>query len=181
MVRQTGWLRAAYIAAVLTGCGASAERSPAPPPIGDTPNGLNPSSRYATAARPTAASASPAGRPAAPNDEAHAATTQLSAARSVARAFFNSYVALLYGRLSPSRVGGADQRLRWQLQHERARTTSAERSSHPRVARLTLVAAGPPVSAIAVAIIAVGHGPKPRLTATLEPHHGMWLVTAIGG
>lgn len=114
-------------------------------------------------------------------DEPHAPASRLFAARAVARPFFSSYVAFLYGRLAPSRVADVDASVRWQLEHGRATTTPAEHASRPRVAHLTVTPAGPPISAIATALVAVDRGTESRLTATLEPRRGRWLVVAISG
>ena len=65
------------------------------------------------------------------DDEPHAATAQVSAARPVARAFFASYIAYLYGRRPARHVAGADQSLRAQLDHGHAALTPAERASPP--------------------------------------------------
>jgi hypothetical protein len=115
------------------------------------------------------------------DDEPHAARAQVSAARTVARAFFDSYLAYLYGLRPASRVTGADQSLRADLEQGHATLTPAERASRPCVAHLSITPAGPPVSVVAVALVDVGHGPSSRLTATLEPRRGRWLVVAIAG
>jgi hypothetical protein len=115
------------------------------------------------------------------DDEPHAATTQLSAGRPVARAFFASYIAYLYGRRPASHVAGADQNLRTELERGRATLTAVERASRPHLAHLSITSAGPPVSVVAVALVDVGPGPPSPLTATLEPRRGKWLVVAIAG
>jgi hypothetical protein len=115
------------------------------------------------------------------DDESYAATSQVVAARPAAKAFFSSYVSYLYGRLAASRVAGADRSLRWQLEHGRARITPAERASRPRIACLSLASAGPPVSVVATAVVAVDNGRRLRLSATLEPYRHAWLVVAVGG
>ena len=116
------------------------------------------------------------------DDEPHAAASQVSPARSVARAFFSSYLAYLYGRLPPARVAAVDQGLRWELERGHATTTPAERASRPRVARLSTTSSGPPVSVVAVAIVTAGRGPASRLTATLElRRRRTWLVVAVAG
>jgi hypothetical protein len=99
----------------------------------------------------------------------------------VARAFFVSYLGYVYGRRPASRVFGADQSLRAELEHGHATLTPAERASRPRVAQLSITPAGPPVSVVAVARVDVAPGPASRLTATLELRRGMWLVVAIAG
>jgi hypothetical protein len=114
-------------------------------------------------------------------DEPHAAVGQVAAARPVARAFFASYLAYLYRRRPPTRVGGPDQSLRAQLAHGHATLTQAEHVSRPRLARLSITSAGPPVSVTATAVVNVGAGRSSRLTATLEPRRGKWVVVAIAG
>jgi hypothetical protein len=115
------------------------------------------------------------------DDEPHAATTQVSTARPVAKAFFASYIVYLYGRRPAGHVAGADQGLRAQLAHGHATLTPAERASGPHLAHLSITSAGPPVSVVAVALVNVGAGPTSRLTATLEPRRGKWVVVAIAG
>ena len=78
-------------------------------------------------------------------------------------------------------VAGADHRLRAQLAHGQATLTPAERASRPHLAHLSITAAGPPVSVVAVALVNVAPGPPSPLTATLEPRRGKWLVVAITG
>jgi hypothetical protein len=46
--------------------------------------------------------------------------------------------------------------------------------------RLSITSAGPPVSVAAVALLQVGQASS-RLTATLEPRRGTWVVVAIAG
>lgn len=180
MVRTLSGLATVAAVAALAGCGSHTGRRPAPAPTAPAHNGSNPAFRRATTSVPPMPLAR-AGRTSAGDDEPHAATSQLSAARSVASHFFTSYLAFLCGRLSPTRIAGVNQSFRWQLEHGGAAITPAERSSRPRVARLTLMPAGPPVSAIAVAVIAGGYSPTSSLTAALEPHRGKWLVVAVGG
>ena len=60
------------------------------------------------------------------DDEPHAATAQVSAARPVARAFFASYIAYLYGRRPARHVAGADQQ-----PPRAARRTGTRRSPPP--------------------------------------------------
>jgi hypothetical protein len=115
------------------------------------------------------------------DDEPHAPTAQVSAARPVAKAFFASYLAYLYRRRPAGRVAGAGQSLRAQLAHGHATLTPVERASHPHLARLSITSAGPPVSVVAMALVNVGPGRPSRLTATLEPRRGKWVVVAIAG
>lgn len=165
MVHRLLWIGAVVLAAALTGCGSKAGSS-APPVVArhaPTGNRTAPPRATSLAQRPTAA------------------TAQLSTARTVARAFFSSYVAYLYGRLPATHVVGSDQALRWQLEHGRATTTPAERASRPRIAHLSLASGGPPISVVAVAVMDVDHDRPSRLTATLEPYLRTWLVVAITG
>ena len=115
------------------------------------------------------------------DDEPHASRIQVSDARSIARAFFTTYVAFLYGRLPAARVVGADPNLRRELEQGHATTTPAERAARPRVEHLSLSPAGPPVSVIALAIVTTGCCSPSHLSATLEPHGGGWLVVAVNG
>jgi hypothetical protein len=115
------------------------------------------------------------------DDEPHASRLQVSNARSVARAFFTTYVAFLYGRLPARRVADADQALHEQLEHADATTTPAERASRPRIAHLSLTAAGPPVSVIAVADVTTACCAPTQLTASLETNGRSWLVVAVTG
>jgi hypothetical protein len=177
MVQQTRWLSGAVLVTAVAGCGSNAGQH-RPPAVA---RHLHTTSRATTHPPPAG---SPARRPSGRgrgDDEPHAAKSQVSAARSAAKVFFSSYIAVLYGRLPPSRVADVDPSLQRQLEHGHATATPAERASHPRVARVTLTSGGPPVSAIATAFVAVGRAEESRLTATLEPRRGKWLVVAIGG
>jgi len=181
MVHRLLWIGAVVLAAALTGCGSQAGLS-VPPVVArhaPTDNRTAPPRATSPAQRPT----SPPGASALPSDgdEPHAATAQVSAARTVARAFFSSYVAYLYGRLPARRVAGANRCLRWQLEHGHAIITPTERASRPRIAHLSLASTGPPISVVAVAVIDVDHGQPSRLTATLELDRRTWLVVAIAG
>jgi hypothetical protein len=115
------------------------------------------------------------------DDEPHAATAQVSAARPVVRAFFASYVAYLCGRRPARHVAGANESLRAQLEHGHATLTPAERASRPHLAHLSITSAGPPVSVTAVALVNLGPRRSSRLTATLESRRGKWVVVAITG
>jgi hypothetical protein len=115
------------------------------------------------------------------DDELQAVTAQVSAGRPAARAFFASYIAYLYGQRPARRVAGANQSLRPHLDHGDATLTPAERASRPHLTHLSITSAGPPVSVVAVALIDVDAGRSSRLTATLEPRRGKWLVVAIAG
>jgi hypothetical protein len=115
------------------------------------------------------------------DDEPHASRIQVSDARDVARAFFTTYVAFLYGRLLAARVVGADPNLRRDLEQGHATTTPAERAARPQIEHLSLSPTGPPVSVIALAIVTTGCCSPSHLSATLEPHGGGWLVVAVNG
>jgi hypothetical protein len=113
------------------------------------------------------------------DDEPHASGLQVSVARSVASAFFTTYVAFLYGRLPASRVTGVDRTLRRELENGHARTTPAERLSRPSISHLSLSPAGPPVSVVAIAVLTTACCTPSHLTATLEPRDRSWLVVAV--
>jgi hypothetical protein len=170
---------AVVLAAALAGCGspqapASAVDRHRRTPQSQVPGPVTGPRRATTAPPPVHITGDP------DDDEPHAATAQVSAARRVARAFFASYLAYLYRRRPPTRVAGADQNLRAQLAHGHATLTPAERVSRPHLARLSITSAGPPVSVAAVALLQVGQASS-RLTATLEPRRGKWVVVAIAG
>lgn len=115
------------------------------------------------------------------DDEAHASRTQVSSARSVASVFFTTYLAYLYGQLPARNIAGTARGLSWQLEHGHAITTPAERASPPHIVRLSLSSSGPPISVTAFALVNTADSQPSLLTATLEPHHGTWLVVAITG
>jgi hypothetical protein len=123
------------------------------------------------------------GAPGAPDEdeERHARRSQLSTAGTAAQAFFKTYVAYLSGRLPAEGVADVSPALRAQLQSGRAGTTPAERASHPRIGRVYVAIAGPPVSVTAVAFVEPGPGQRSQLTATLEPTGRTWRVVAVGG
>jgi hypothetical protein len=169
-------LSAAFVTALLAGCGSQARRTTPPQPVRAEEN---PALGNATIPSQTQTQRSGGTGSGDDDDEPHAAASQVSSARSVARAFFSSYLAYIDGRLPPARVGAVDQGLRWQLERDRAQTTPAERASRPRVAHLSTTSSGPPVSVVAVAMVTAGPGPASRLTATLEPHRRTWVVVAV--
>jgi hypothetical protein len=113
--------------------------------------------------------------------EPHARRSQLSTARAAAEAFFETYVEYLSGRLPARHVADVSPALRAQLESGRAETTPAERASHPRVGRVRVAIAGPPVSVTAVAFVELGTGQRSQPSATLEPAGRTWRVIAIGG
>jgi hypothetical protein len=115
------------------------------------------------------------------DDEPHASRSQVSDARSIARAFFSTYVAFLYGRVPARRVIGADPNLRRELEQGHATATPAERAARPRIEHLSLSPAGPPISVVALASVMIGCCSPLHLSATLEPHRGGWLVVAVDG
>jgi len=131
-----------------------------------------------------AASPRPAGRAPRVEDgdtERHAQRSQLSAARGAARAFFETFVAYLSGRLPSESVADVSPALRAQLESGRAGTTPAERASHPRIGRVHAAIAGPPASVSAVAFVELGPAQRSQLTATLEPTGRTWRVITVGG
>jgi hypothetical protein len=132
--------------------------------------------------RPPSRARAPALRPSDGVDpEPHATSSQLSSARGVATAFLRSYVSYLSGRAPAARIPGVAAALRDQVERGRARVTPAERASHARIARLSLISAGPPISVVATAIIDTGSRQLSRVTATLEPHERGWIVVAVSG
>lgn len=169
------------VAAMLAGCGADAERRTTPARSGRSPAVQSASSR-AAAPPPEPTGASAGDRSSTGEDsERNAGRAQLSVARGVARAFFISYLAYLYGRLPATRVMDTSPGLCRQLRSGHAEATPAERSSRPRIARLSMATAGPPLSVLAVALIRTGDDEPSRLTATLEPGGRRWRVVAISG
>jgi predicted small lipoprotein YifL len=183
MVRAMLLFSAVALAATLAGCGSKAPTDPtaatAPHPhrAEHASNPRHPISRP----RPATQSAHAAALDGDDDDEPHASRTQVSSARSVARAFFTTYLAYLYGQLPARDVTGLNQALRRQLEHGHAITTPAERASSPHVVRLSLSSSGPPISVTAIALLTTADSQPSQLTATLEPHHGTWLVVAISG
>lgn len=170
-----------FIAATaLAGCAQAA------PPAPRVPQVMRAVSRPTAPAPalPSAPSATPSGearRAAAGDSEPHARRSHLVMACTAARAFIGTYLRYLYGRLPARRVINASPRLRSQLQSGHAATTPAERSRLPRIVRLWLTPAGPPVSVIAVVVVRAQGGQVWRLTASLEPRGRTWRVVAVGG
>jgi hypothetical protein len=179
MARDKATVGAVILVTALAGCGSrhAPESAVAHHPL----TAHNPVPGPATAGRRARTSPPRAHTPDDDDDEPHAATAQLSAARAVAKAFFASYIAYLCGRRPARLVAGADHSLRARLEHGHAMLTPAERASCHHVAHLSTTSAGPPVSVAAVALVDVGPGRPSRLTATLEPRRGKWLVVAIAG
>ena len=176
---SASWLAVTAATACLAGCASGCAARPAElsrPAITST----------ATPTVPAVAAPSPrpSGRAPSVEDgdtERRARPSQLSTARPVARAFFTTYVAYLSGRLPAERVADVSPALRAQLESGRAETTPAERAARPRIGRLSIATAGPPVSVTAIAIVDAGPGQGSRLTATLEPAGRTWRVVAVGG
>ena len=104
----------------------------------------------------------------------------IASAERPARRFFNSYLSFLYGRIPASSVANVDEQLRARLRSGLAFVTPAERTARPRIVRVALTPAGPPLSAIATAAVLAGGG-RYRLTATLEPRGDTWIVVALDG
>jgi len=176
---SANWIAGTAIAACLTGCasGDAAHRADVSRPA-----------ITSTAAPIVAAVPAPSARPSgiAPSvkdgdTEPHARRSQLSTARTVARAFFATYVAYLSGRLPAERVADVSPALRAQLEAGLAKTTPAQRASHPRIGRVSVAIAGPPESVTAVAFVKPGTGQRSQLTATLEPAGRTWPVVSVGG
>jgi hypothetical protein len=169
---------AVAVATALAGCGSHHDPGPA---AARRQAGRSPTAQPPVVAPPSNPSSGPtSARKGEPDAESRAAASQVSAARPVARAFFISYVAHLYGRQPARGIAGADRSLQWELEHGHATITPAEHSSRPRLTHLAVAAAGPPVSVVATAVIDVGHHQLAHLSATLEPHRHTWRVVAIG-
>jgi hypothetical protein len=87
-------------------------------------------------------------------------------------------VSFLYGRIPARSVEDIDEKLRARLRSGLALVTPAERTARPRIVRVGLAPAGPPLSAIATAIVTASGG-RYRLTATLDPRGDSWIVVAL--
>jgi hypothetical protein len=173
------WLAGTAATACLAGCASGDAARPA-----EVSRLAITSTAKPTVAVLAAPSPRPSGRVPSVEDgdtERHARRSELSTARGVARAFFTTYVAYLSGRLPAERVADVSPALRAQLEAGRAETTPAERAARPRVGRLSIAIAGPPVSVTAVAFVEPGPGQRSQLTATLEPAGRTWRVVAVGG
>jgi hypothetical protein len=172
-LRGQSWMTATVLTLALAGCGSPQRphvlRRP-PPSV----------ARPLLTAKPRRSSLAPAATLSRGNNEPRARRSQLGGALPVARAFFRAYVHYLYGHLPPARVPDVDHELRQELDHWRVLTTPAERAARPRLLGVKVVAAGPPVSAIAIATIQATAAPVP-LTATLERRGAHWLVVALDG
>jgi hypothetical protein len=160
----------------LAGCGKPVAPSPSRTQLGAVPLG-----RPLESVHHTGSTSAPS--PAPPRlmeSEPVARHQDLPNAERLARTFFGAYVNFIYGREPAADVPGIDPQLRSQLEHRSALTTPAERLSEPRLRRVTVAAAGPPISAIATALVAEERG-QYQLTAILEPTHGRWAVVAVDG
>jgi|HubBroStandDraft_6_1064221.scaffolds.fasta_scaffold392015_2 hypothetical protein len=183
MSRATLLRGAVVLVAALSGCGPNAHPRGAAATVPSVPP-----ARHASTPPPPTSRPHPS-RPAAhtgaldraDDDEPHASHTQVSSAGSVARAFFTTFLVYLYGQLPARNVTGIDQGLRRKLAHGHAITTPAEHASPPHVIRLSLISSGPPISVTAVALGTTAESQPSQLTATLEPHHGTWVVVAASG
>jgi hypothetical protein len=176
---SASWLAGAAATACLAGCASEGAARPAElsrPAITST---ATPTATAVAAPSPLLAGRAPSVEDG--DTERHARRSRLSTARSVAQAFFRTYVAYLSGRLPAERVADVGPELRAQLEAGRAETTPAERASHPRIRRVSVAIAGPPVSITAVAFVEPGRGQPSQLTATLEPAGWTWRVVAVGG
>jgi hypothetical protein len=176
---SASWLAGTAATACLAGCASGGAARPA-----ELSRPAITSTATPTVAAVAAPSPRPAGRAPSVEDrdtERHARRSQLATAHAVVQAFFETYVAYLSGRLPAERVADVSPALRAQLEAGRAETTPAERASHPRIGRVSVATAGPPVSVTAVAIIEAGPSQRSQLTATLEPAGRTWRVVVVGG
>jgi hypothetical protein len=176
--RRAGYpLSAAAVAVLLTGCRAVAGPAGQEHPQPQLGRAIAPV--RATSRSPVAGShlAPP---PPLSESEPEARRHELAGARPTASRFFAAYVRFLYGEIPPSAVPDIDPRFRSRLQAGGALITPTEKATRPRILVLTLRPAGPPVSALATVAIAAGDR-QYRLTATLEPRHGGWVVVTADG
>ena len=173
------WLAGTAAAACLAGCASGGAGRPAE--VSRTAITSTATPTVAVVAAPSSQPSSHAPSVEDGDTERRARRSQLPAARAVARAFFSTYVVYLSGRLPAERVVDVSPALRAQLDAGRAETTPAERAARPRIGRLSIAVAGPPVSVTAIAIVNAEAGQGSRLTATLEPAGPTWRVVAIGG
>jgi hypothetical protein len=110
----------------------------------------------------------------------HVDRHRLPVAREDARAFVTSYVAYLYGQLSPRRVIDLSPSLRQQLDSDRAEATPAERGARARITGFSVAIGHEPMTVVAVAVVRAG-GEVLRLTAMLQPSGSTWRVVAVAG
>ena len=170
---------AAAVVVVPTGCGTTGSEPVTPDHAAPT----NVGRAIRAVQRPVAIAGRPRARPLPPpplaTSERTASKNALTGARHTAARFFASYARFLYGALPARNVSGVSPRLRSELRHGRVLVTPAERTAAPRVIRVTVAAAGPPVSAGATATV-LAHRRRYQLIATLEPRHGGWVVVSVG-
>ena len=161
----------------VAGCSAPADRPAAliPP--------AQPGRQITTVEAPATHTSGPPRLPTPPpldETEPTAPARSLAPARLVARRFFARYVRFLYARIPSVRLADVDERLGAELRAGEAMVTPAERDAKPRIARVSVAPAGPPLSVIATATV-VAQEESYQLTATLEPRAGSWMVVAIDG
>jgi hypothetical protein len=87
-------------------------------------------------------------------------------------------VSFLYGRIPATSVADVDRPLRAKLRSGLAFITPAERAARPRLVRVVVVPAGPPLSALATATVLAGGG-RYRLNVMLQPRGDSWIVVAL--
>ena len=166
------WAAGAALASLATGCGAQATGA-ASGPIGRPITAISTLSATHKAQGPSRLPSPPLAK-----SEPVIAPDDLGAARRTARQFFAAYVRFLYDRARAPKGPNVSRQLQSQFRDQTARITPAERATRPRILHVTVAAAGPPMSATATATVLSG-GSRSRLTATLEPHDGRWIVTAV--
>lgn len=176
------WLTlVALSVAAVSGCGTPPQsRGPAPTPPSSQigrPVQTTRASRTAGSARHGANVVAP---PPLADSEPVPRREELPTARRTARRFVGGYIRFLYGRLAGAKVPDTGPQLRSALTKGATLKTPAEGSSRPRILRLTVQPAGPPISALATATLTTGRS-RYKLTTTLEPRHGRWIVVAIDG
>lgn len=137
-------------------------------PIATTPTSARPSTTQALPPPPSPGSE--------PDPRPHASA--VASAERPARRFFDSYVSFLYGRIPATSVVDVDQPLRAKLRSALALITPAERAATPRIVRVVVTPAGPPLRALATGTVLAGGG-RYGLTVILEPRGNGWLVVAL--
>jgi hypothetical protein len=177
LVRLVGPVAVAIFAAWACGCAAQSHRHS----DSKATAGVQIGRRIATAPTPAPSRTTPAlphppSRASEPDPPPRASAA--ASAERPARRFFDSYVSFLYGRIAATSVADVERPLRAKLRSGLAFITPAERAARPRIARVAVTPAGPPLSALATATVLAG-GDRYRLTVILEPRGDGWLVVAL--
>jgi hypothetical protein len=102
-------------------------------------------------------------------------------ARSAARAFLSSYLAISYGQAQPSQLRAASRALRERLRAHNARVPPGVRNRRPRVVALRLKRTG---DGRVRAIVTVNDGdlaPYPLFATLQRASSGRWVAVSVGG